>query len=214
MLSAKNRDSNLTSCEDIYSPYYTQRSISMGKPSTPKTESSLPLPLHTRAASTPAHMETPCPEMMQHHHKRYPSCVETSPRKDTKKFSMDSYHARNADDRYSKRALSESKEKIGKRNASSPAAISLLNVANEKLQRFNQNNFKQKSEPIKASPELLAELLKGSSEKMTAAERQRNKKTTQIDSIVLPAAVQRFLVSSFSILVLFSFFFGRKKSKT
>lgn len=168
----------------------------MGKSSTPRSENSLPIPMHTRAASTPAHMETPRTELIQHHHKRYPSCVETSPRKETKKFSMDNYTMRNVDDRHNKRASSESKEKFTKRNASSPAAISLLNVANDKLQRFNQENFKQKSEPIKASPELLAELLKGSSEKMTAAERERNKKPTYFDSIALPAAVQQFLVSN------------------
>lgn len=199
MLSARHRDSNLTSCEDINSPPYTQRSISMGKPSTPRSENALPIPMHTRAASTPAHIEISRTEPIQHYHKRYPSCVETSPRKETKKFSVDNYTMRNVDDRHNKRASSESKEKITKRNASSPAAISLLSVANEKLQRFNQENFKQKSEPIKASPELLAELLRGSSEKMTAAERQRNKKATHFDSIVLPAAVQRFLVSEFQM---------------
>lgn len=197
MLSAKQRDSTLNSIEDIYSPHYTQRSISMGQKSTSRGDNSLPIPMHIRAASTPAHIETPRTEQIQHHHKRFPSNVETtSPRKDAKKFSMDHYTMRNIDDRHNKRASSESKEKFTKRNASSPAAISLLNVANDKLQRFATENFKQKSEPIKASPELLAELLRGSSEKMTAAERERNKKNAlHSDSITLPAAVQQYMVS-------------------
>lgn len=191
LLSAKQRDLNFQSYDDIL-PYYG-RSISMGKTSTTKklneSENSLPVPMHIRANSTPAHMETQRNELAQHHHKRYPSCVETSPRKDaTKKSSMDNFTTRNTtDDRHSKRASSESKDKMTKRNASSPAAISLLSVT-------TATNEKQKTDLIKASPELLAELLKGSSEKMTAAERERSKKAFYFDSTALPIAVQKYLV--------------------
>lgn len=211
MLSAKQRDSNLLSYDEL--PPYTQRSISMGKSSSSRksseTENSLPIPVHTRAASTPAHIETPRHEATVHsHHRRYPSCVETSPRKETKKFSTDSY-MRPADDRYNKRALSESKEKITKRNASSPAAISLLSTANEKLHRYNTDDrgkspIKQNTLPIKASPELLAQLLAGSSEKMTTAERERNKKQLHVDAYALPMAVQQFLVSVCAIFTIYS----------
>lgn len=76
-----------------------------------------------------------------------------------------------------------------KRNASSPAAISMLSVASE--QKHDKSN-----KSLKASPELLAELLKGSSEKMSTSEReQRNKKAFYYDSIALPMAVQNFMVS-------------------
>lgn len=209
MLSAKQRDSNLLSYDDIVPPY-TQRSISMGKSSSSRksseTDNSLPIPVHTRAASTPAHIETPRNEAVHSHHRRYPSCVETSPRKETKKFSADSY-MRIADDRHNKRALSESKEKITKRNASSPAAISLLSMANEKLHRCNTDDrgkspIKQNTLPIKASPELLAQLLAGSSEKMTTAERERNKKQVHVDAYALPMAVQKFLVSVCTIFTI------------
>lgn len=131
----------------------------------------------------------------------FPSCVETLPKQDTKKYSADSYMTRNTDDRHSKRASSESKDKITKRNVSSPAAISLLGAAgNEKNQRLSSDDRgkmppKQTTLPLKASPELLAELLRGSSEKMTTAERERNKKLVHVDAYVLPMAVQQFLVS-------------------
>lgn len=213
MLSAKQRDSNLLSYDEL--PPCTQRSISMCKNSASRksseTENSLPIPMHTRAASTPAHIETPRTDTVHSHHKRYPSCVETSPRKETKKYSTDSY-MRITDDRHSKRALSESKEKITKRNASSPAGMSLLSTANEKLHRFNTDDrgkspIKQNTLPIKATPELLAQLLSGSSEKMTTAERERNKKQLHVDAYALPAAVQPFLRSVSVNFLVFLFFF-------
>lgn len=205
MLSAKQRDSNLLAYDDIVPPF-TQRSISIGKSSSSRKsnemENSLPIPMHTRAASTPAHMEAPQNEAVHAaHHKRFPSCVETSPRKETKKFSADHFVLRNVDDRHSKRAMSETKEKLTKRNASSPGAISLLSNA-EKMQRFDDRGKSpmkhNQSLPLKASPELLAELLRGSSEKMTTAEqRERNKKALHVDAYALPMAVQQFLVSVF-----------------
>lgn len=200
MLSAKQRDSNLLAYDDIVPPY-TQRSISLGKPSSPRksseTDNALPVPMHTRAVSTPAHIEAPRKEAIHASHKRYPSCVETSPRKETKKFSADNYITRNTDDRHSKRAQSESKEKITKRNASSPAGMSLL--GGEKMHRFDDRGKSpmkhNQSLPLKATQELLAELLRGSSEKMTTAERERNKKMLHVDAYALPSAVQQFLVS-------------------
>lgn len=212
MLTAKQRDSNLQVFDD-FTPPYTQRSISLGKPSiaslssrkSSETENSLPIPMHIRAASTPAHMEAQRNEQIHPGHKRYPSCVETSPRQDTKKFSTDSYvSCPVTDDRHGKRASSESKEKITKRNASSPAAISLLVSAaatNNKSQHFHSDDRnkmpgKQNTLPIKASPELLAELLRGSSEKMTTTERARNEKL-HAELYRLPVAVQQFSVSVF-----------------
>lgn len=188
LLSAKQRDLYL---DDVV-PYYA-RSFSMGKPNSKKsteTDNSLPVPTHVRANSTPAHIETPHTDSSQHCHKRFPSCVETTTtRKETKKVSVDTFFGRITDDRQSKRAASESKEKMTKRNASSPAAISMLSVASE--QKPDKSN-----KSLKASPELLAELLKGSSEKMSTAEReQRNKKAFYYDSIALPMAVQNFMVS-------------------
>lgn len=212
MLSAKHRDQNLQSCDDI-SPHH-QRSISMGKPNSPrKANDSLPLPMHIRAASTPAHIETPRPDTAQYHHKRYPSCVETTTRhnnsdpglmkKDaSKKFSVDNYTMRTVEDTsQNKRASSEAKEKLAnKRNASSPASISLLNLTNDKQQRHYSDEGgksptnKQKS-MLKATPELLAELLRGSSEKMVTAERERNKKASHAEAISLPPTVLKYLVS-------------------
>lgn len=203
MLSTKQRDSNLLACDDLVPPF-TQRSISLGKSTTTRKsseiENSLPIPVHTRAASTPAHMEAQRNETVQAHHKRFPSCIETSQRKETKKFSADNnYIVRNVDDRYSKRASSEVKEKLTKRNASSPAGISLLNAGNEKSNRFDDRGKSpmkhNQSLPLKATPELLAELLRGSSEKMTTSERERNKQLLHVDAYKLPMAVEQFLVS-------------------
>ncbi|XP_031626312.1 uncharacterized protein LOC116342734 [Contarinia nasturtii] len=209
MLSAKQRDSNLLAYDDLVPPF-TQRSISLGKSissrKSSETENSLPIPVHCRAASTPAHMEAPRNEAVHAYHKRFPSCVETSSRKDTKRISTDSYGVRNADDRHSKRATSEIKDKITKRNASSPAAISLLNVGNEKSTHRHDDRGKSpmkhnQSLPLKASPELLAELLRGSSEKMTTSERERNKKMVHTDAYALPMAVQQFLDTRTHIVV-------------
>lgn len=226
MLTAKQRDSNLQVFDDV-TPPYAQRSISLGKPSihgssssnrkSSDMENSLPIPMHIRAASTPAHMEAAQRnEPIHSSHKRYPSCVETSPRQDTKKYSTDNYVARPsaADDRYVKRASSESKEKITKRNASSPAAISLLaanaavNTKSQHVHSDDRNKMpaKQNTLPIKASPELLAELLRGSSEKMTAAERERNEKS-HAEQYLLPVAVQQFSVSVFKVWFYFAIFF-------
>lgn len=217
MLSAKHRDLKLQSCDDISalptSATVYCNSSTAGKISYKSHHSgnSLPIPTHTRAASTPVHMEKPQTDATPQH-RRFPSCVESTAitprhiasdpgfRKETKKFSLENYGSRN-DDRESKRASSEAKEKVTKRNSSSPAAISLLNFTNEKLQKLsfdelNRNkqgaNSKQKTS-LKATPELLAELLKGSSEKMVTAE--QNKKGTHDSSNVLPTAVLRFLVS-------------------
>lgn len=207
MLSAKQRDSHLLVYDDAVPPY-AQRSISLGKPSSSRksseTDNSLPIPMHTRAASTPAHMEAPRNDAIHAYHKRYPSCVETSPRKETKKISADNYIARNTDDRHSKRAQSESKEKLTKRNASSPGGMSLFST--DKVHRFDDRGKSpmmkhNQSLPLKATPELLAQLLSGSSEKMTTSERERNKKLLHIDAYALPAAVQQFLVSVFFVAI-------------
>lgn len=210
MLTAKQRDSSLQVFDDL-TPPYTQRSISLGKPSMlpsalkfDETENSIPIPLHMRAASSPAHIEAQRNEQVHSNHKRYPSCVETSPRQYANNYSIDSCATCPADDRHSKRASSESKENINKRNASSPAAISLLaSAAVNKSQHIhpddrNRMPVKQHTLPIKASPELLAELLRGSSEKMTMkAERERNEKL-HAKLYTLPVAVQQLSVSTFT----------------
>lgn len=181
-------------------------SSNSGQTGTSPVNSSLPLPVHTRAASTPVQMENTRPDVVVQH-KRFPSSVEGAPkhnksdpgiRKDTaKKFSLDNNNAR-ADDRLVKRASSETPEKFSKRNSSSPAAVSLLAFTSERSQRLDempprsgQTTTKHKSS-LKATPELLAELLRGSSEKLVKAE-QKNKND---NSNTLPTAVLRCLVSS------------------
>lgn len=162
--------------------------------------------MHTRAASTPAHIEQQSSETLATEHRRSPSCVEQTSsqrhnvsdpgfRKDfTKKFSVENFIS----ERETKRASSEVKEKVTKRNSSSPAAISLLNFTNEKLQKItfdelNRHKVHKHKSSLKATPELLAELLKGSSEKMAAAE--QSKKATVDQTQSLPTAVLRCLVS-------------------
>lgn len=206
MLSAKHRDDNVHSYDDLTSAASRPAKAPSKARKSNSTANSLPIPTHTRAASTPAHMEKP-PTELSVQHRRSPSCVESITRnnssdpgfcKDTsKKISVDNF-APPYDERETKRASSETKEKLTKRNASSPAAISLLNFTNEKLQQIsfdemNRHKAHKHKSSLKATPELLAELLKGSSEKMAAAERSRK----NVDyTMSLPNAVLRCLVSS------------------
>lgn len=206
MLSAKHRDDNIHSYDDLTSAASRPSKTPSKARKSNSTANSLPIPTHTRAASTPAHTEKP-PTELSVQHRRSPSCVESITRnnssdpgfcKDTsKKISVDNF-APPFDERETKRASSETKEKFTKRNASSPAAISLLNFTNEKLQKIsfdemNRHKSHKHKSSLKATPELLAELLKGSSEKMAAAERSRK----NVDyTMSLPNAVLRCLVSS------------------
>lgn len=216
MLSPKHRDLALQSFEDIPTASSTSSLKSIIRAPI-SSGNSLPIPVHIRAASTPVCTETTTKTEITAQHKRFPSNVESLPRhnasdpgfrKDTKKFSVDAF------DRLTKRASSEAKEKISsKRNTSSPAAISLLNFTNEALQKLTLEEIKQQQQQknkkdksgIKATPELLAELLKGSSEKLATAEKQQQqqhrKQQRQVDngSIALPTAVLRFLVSEFML---------------
>lgn len=179
-------------------------------PTAASPSSILPLPIHIRAASSPVQTDHTATDLTVRH-KRSPSGVASSGpkhnksdpgmRKDSsKKFSLD-FNARSdtADDRLTKRASSESHEKFSKRNSSSPAAVSLLAFTNERssgneMPSRGQNSNKQKVS-LKATPELLAELLKGSSEKLVKQERNKGNDSAS----VLPTAVLRCLVSGFSI---------------
>lgn len=131
-------------------------------------------------------------------------------RKDaSKKFSLDQFATRH-DERDAKRASSEVKElTAAKRNTSSPAAISLLNFTNEKLQKLNFDELNLKSlaqakhkTSLKATPELLAELLKGSSEKMVTSEQTKKSSNRSMadHSNILPTAVLKCLVSAFTFI--------------
>lgn len=222
MLSAKHRDLNLQSYDDVSSlPSGHYRNSGSGGNRTPRKShgacaNSLPIPKHTRAASTPVHIEKQSPVDLKPQHRRFPSCVESTPhhntsdpgiRKDaSKKFSLDHFAPRQ-DDRDAKRASSEVKElATAKRHTSSPAAISLLNFTNEKLQKMNFDELNRKSSTqsrhktsLKATPELLAELLKGSSEKMVTSEQTKkcNNRSLSDHSNTLPTAVLKCLVSKF-----------------
>lgn len=203
------RDSSQQSLDDTYrSGVSVHRNSSTGSSNSgqagtsPVSTSGL-VPIHIRAASTPVQTENARTDLVQH--KRFPSSVEgvskhnkSDPgiRKDiTKKFSLDNIVR--SDDRQVKRASSETPDKFSKRNSSSPAAVSLLAFTNERSQRLDempprsgQSSTKHKGS-LKATPELLAELLKGSSEKMAKAEQ----KTKNDNSNALPTAVLRCLVS-------------------
>lgn len=220
MLSAKHRDFNLQSYDDISSLPSGHHRNSGGSKTSRKSHSgcanSLPIPKHARAASTPVHIEKQTTIDLKPQHRRFPSCVESTPRHNTsdpglredapKKFSLDHFAPRH-DDRDAKRASSEVKElTTSKRNTSSPAAISLLNFTNEKLQKLNFDELNRKTSSqskhktsLKATPELLAELLKGSSEKMVTCEQTKKSNNRSIGdhSNTLPTAVLKFLVSIF-----------------
>lgn len=228
MLSAKHRDMNLQSYDDISSlPSGHRGGGKTSRKSQSSYANSLPIPKHTRAASTPVHIEKQLPVDVKAQHRRFPSCVESTPRhntsdpglrKDTpKKFSLDNFAPR-YDERAAKRASSEVKETaMTKRNTSSPAAISLLNFTNEKSQNLNFDDVNhkpstQQKTSVKATPELLAELLKGSSEKMVTSEQTKRGSNSSTSSgigdhsNVLPTAVLKCLVSGVHFHIFFFYF--------
>lgn len=138
---------------------------------------SLHIPKHARAASAPVHIEQQMRQMT----------VDTKPQ-----------HHRGANVDSS----------TANQNTSS-----LLSFTNEKPQKLNAEMVARKSltktkhnTSLKATPELLAELLKGSSEKMVTSEQKKKcgNRTGSEHPSALPTAVLKCLVSrSSSIFIIF-----------
>lgn len=171
-------------------------------PRSRKSSIHLPVPIHTRAASTPAQTDM-TPTHDQFSHKRFPSFVETptscEPHKKESKNVPPSSLSR---DRSPKRASSEMGHT--KRNSSNASDKSQKRSLDEKrlssqVSRTPSDRSVSLNTPdtlrpgLQATPELLAELLKGSSEKIATD-------THLSGSSMLPTAVLKCLVSHLSII--------------
>lgn len=185
----RNRGAGSQSLDDTNNPTKTQ------KPR--KTSANLPVPIHTRAASTPSHTDMTTPEPIVAHHRRYPSIDQFNDK--TKKLSLDS----NLDK--SKRASSELNDKNPKRNSSGASEKSFQKRSFDEIRLSQVSRTPSersvdtpKGGGILPTPELLAELLKGSSERLAAEQSQMGGAGS--GSTALPSAVLKCLVSFFFIL--------------
>lgn len=182
----RNRGAGSQSLDDSNNPAKTQ------KPR--KTSANLPVPCHTRAASTPSQTEMTTPEPIVAHHRRYPSIDQFNDK--TKKLSLDS----NLDK--SKRASSEVHDKNPKRNSSGASEKSFQKRSFDEIRLSQVSRTPSdrsvetpKGAGILPTPELLAELLKGSSERLAAEQNQMGGAGS--GSTALPSAVLKCLVSFF-----------------
>lgn len=168
-----------------------------------KLSGHLPIPCHIRAASTPSNMDTlPSTDQLVAHHKRYPSSIEpfnlreSEKRLSDKKLSLDScdkIHKRSSQDLSSKRNSGCSDRHRGyidahrlSTSSRSPSERSILTLNTPETPKMN----------ILPTPELLAELLKGSSERAASEHRKMNSPLSGGGlSTALPTAVLQCLVS-------------------
>lgn len=149
----------------------------------------LPIPYHVRASSTPIQSDSYSKEVS---HKRYPSYVDTSTvnelKKDQKKMSLDNLSKSHENFGKDIKKSSGNSEKLQKHSLDEGRLTSSSDGANKKKYVPNTSNT------IQATPQLLAELLKGSSERLVSEQLQSNQRIT---SSTLPTAVLKCLVSRF-----------------
>lgn len=149
----------------------------------------LPIPYHIRASSTPIQSETYSKEVS---HKRFPSYVDTSTvnelKKDQKKMSLDNINVSKSQENFGKdsKKYSGGCEKVQKHSLDE-GRLSISSGGGEKKKYILDT-----PNTIQATPQLLAELLKGSSERLVSEQLQSNQRIT---SSSLPTAVLKCLVS-------------------
>lgn len=122
-------------------------------------------------------------------HRRFPSCIDgsTDLKKEFKKMSLDSSSSIKDILRSPKKSTSLETNINAKRN--SKEEFRLQPSTNPRKEDTLRNT-------LKATPELLAQLLKGSSEKLVTEQYQLNKQRVGIVSMSLPTAVLKCLVST------------------
>lgn len=171
--------------------------------------------MHQRTVSSPVPLiETTCPDALPFHHKRYPSSVDhrtsvtmtTDTRitfkHDNKKLSLDSHLTV---EKSPKRTSSDTSDKQLKKNFEKHQAkrsLDEIRMPTTPADKCFILNTPETPKNMAATPELLAELLKGSSEKLLN-EQNHNKKhqsrnSSTINGISPPTASSlNSLVSSF-----------------
>lgn len=182
-----------------------------------KSGGSLPVPMHQRTVSSPVPLiETTSPDALPISHKRYPSSVDQrvidttdrlSFKHDSKKLSLDSHLSV---EKSPKRTSSDTSDKHSKKNFSNEKltakrSLDEIRMPTTTLDNKFVLNTPETPKSMTASPELLAELLKGSSEKLLN-EQNHNKKHQNRNSnhnsngMSLPAAVLKSLNSLVSLI--------------
>lgn len=202
------------------------------KNKTRKSGGNLPIPIHTRTVSSPVPLisETTCSDPVPFQHKRFPSVDQrTVPslsdrisfKTDSKKLSLDSCLS---PEKFPKRTSSDISDKHSKKNSyvdKNNPKRSLdemrLSTRTSSERSFILNTPETPSTPIlpttpslnkgvAATPELLAELLRGSSERLVNEQHQTNNHHNIFNSsggIALPSAVLKFLVRPYYCLLIY-----------
>lgn len=134
-------------------------------------------------------------------HRRFPSYIDgsTDLKKEFKKMSLDSSSAKDS-------------LRSSKKSSSLETNINVKRNSKEESRGHQSTPSRREDSSqntLKATPELLAQLLKGSSEKLVAEQHQLNKQKSGV-SMALPTAVLKCLVSSFNYLNLNNYIFMRE----
>jgi hypothetical protein len=176
--------------------------------------------MHQRTVSSPVPLiETTSPDALPINHKRYPSSIDhraidapdrVSFKHDSKKLSLDSHLSV---DKSPKRTSSDTTDKHSKKNFSNEKLLSKRSLDEIRIPTSPADKSFILNTPetpkMTASPELLAELLKGSSEKLLN-EQNHNKKhqsrNTNSNGMSLPTAVLNSLNSLVSSIALIEFY--------
>ena len=184
-----------------------------------KSGGSLPVPMHQRTVSSPVPLiETTSPDSMPINHKRYPSSVDhrvtdapdrLSFKHDSKKLSLDSHlSVEKSPKRTSSDTTSDKHSKKNFINEKLMAKRSLdeIRIPTTQADKAFILNTPETPKNMTASPELLAELLKGSSEKLlneqNHSKKHQNRGNVNNNGMSLPTAVLNSLNNLVSLIVL------------
>lgn len=158
----------------------------------------LPIPYHVRASSTPIQSDSYSKEVS---HKRFPSYVDTStvsePKREQKKMSLDNLSKSHENFGKDSKKLTGTGDKLQKHSLDEGRLMSSSSESGNKKKAVSDT-----PNTIQATPQLLAELLKGSSERLVSEQLQSNQRIT---SSSLPTAVLKCLVS---LTIQYSLFFN------
>lgn len=173
---------------------------------------SLPVPMHQRTVSSPVPLiETTSPDALPINHKRYPSSVDqrvidapdrVTFKHDSKKLSLDSHLSV---EKSPKRTSSDTSDKHSKKNFSNEKLLTKRSLDEIRIPTSPADknfilNTPETPKVMTASPELLAELLKGSSEKLLneqnhSKKHQNRNNANNSNGMSLPTAVLNSLNS-------------------
>lgn len=182
-----------------------------------KSGGSLPVPMHQRTVSSPVPLiETTSPDSLPINHKRYPSSVDQrvidvpdrlSFKHDSKKLSLDSHlSVEKSPKRTSSDTTSDKHSKKNFNNEKLVAKRSLdeIRIPTTQVDKAFILNTPETPKNMTASPELLAELLKGSSEKLLNEQnhnkKHQNRNNVNSNGMSLPTAVLNSLNSLVSLI--------------